>query len=84
MNNLVDTQLYAGPKDYGAVSEVRVFTEGSVEGQSLCVTVTTVDDSVVEGTETFQITLSANSPNVTIGDRAGGVAFTVNVNDNDG
>ncbi|KAL5516874.1 hypothetical protein EMCRGX_G002306 [Ephydatia muelleri] len=71
------------PKDYGAVSEVRVFTEGSVEGQSLCVTVTTVDDSVVEGIETFQITLSANSPNVTIGDRAGGVAFTVNVNDND-
>eukprot|EP00731_Ephydatia_muelleri_P002078 Em0001g2078a len=72
-----------GPKDYGAVSEVRVFTEGSVEGQSLCVTVTTVDDSIVEGTETFQITLSANSPNVTIGDRAGGVTFTVNVNDND-
>eukprot|EP00731_Ephydatia_muelleri_P037226 Em0422g2a len=79
----VELMANTGPKDYGAVSEVRVFTEGSVEGQSLCVTVTTVDDSVVEGIETFQITLSANSPNVTIGDRAGGVAFTVNVNDND-
>ena len=73
----------AGPTDYSAVSEVRVFTAGSVEGQSLCVTVTTVDDSVVEGIETFVITLSTNSSNVTIGDRAGGVAFTVNVYDND-
>lgn len=83
--HLLNSCLYIGPKDYKAIiSEERVFTVGSVEGQSVCVTVTTIDDTVVEDTETFQITLTTNSPNVTIGDRAGGVTFTVYMNDNDG
>ena len=75
---------HLGPKDYEPVAEVLVFPVGSLEGQSLCLSVRTHDDTVVEYTEYFAITLSAVSPNVTIGDRAGGVTYTVGVFDNDG
>ncbi|KAL5516909.1 hypothetical protein EMCRGX_G002353 [Ephydatia muelleri] len=71
------------PQDFNAISEVRVFMVGSVEGLSVCVNISTIDDDVVEYTETFQITLSTNSSNVTIGDRSGGITFTVNMYDND-
>ena len=76
--------IYIGPQDFNAISEVRVFMVGSVEGVSVCVNVSTIDDDVVEYRETFQITLSTNSSNVTIGDRSGGITFTVNMYDNDG
>ncbi|KAL5516870.1 hypothetical protein EMCRGX_G002302 [Ephydatia muelleri] len=72
------------PKDYRAVSETRIFPAGSIEGQSVCVNITTIDDSTVEYTEFFQVTLSASDPNVTIGDRAGGAYLTVFMTDNDG
>ena len=73
-----------GPKDYRAVSETRIFPAGSIEGQSICVTITTVYDNTVEYTEAFQVTLTASDPNVTIGDRAGGTYLTVFMTDNDG
>ena len=77
-------QCSTGSKDYGAISEVRVFTVGSVAGQSICVSVSTYYDHLVEYTEYFGITLTTNSPNATIGDRAGGVAFIVYVEDING
>ena len=61
-----------------------MFTVGSTKGQSVCVSVSTFEDRIVEYTEYFQISLSTNSSSVTIGDRAGGVTLSVDIQDNDG
>lgn len=77
-------QCSPGSNDYGAISEERVFTVGSVAGQSICVSVCTYYDHLVEYTEYFDITLTTNSPNATIGDRSGGVTYPAYLEDING
>ena len=60
------------------------FDAGSSEGQSVCVNISTANDTNVEYDETFSVTLSTSYPNVTIGDRGGGITFQVLIIDDDG
>ena len=62
---------------------MRRFDTGSSEGQSVCVNISTANDTNVEYDETFSVTLSSSDLNVTIGDRGGGITFQVLIMDDD-
>ena len=55
-----------------------VFPAGT-NGGMLCIAVTIIDDSEMEGDETFTVTLTTSSPGVTLGNS--NVTITITAND---
>ena len=53
--------------DYMPVSMDVVFPVGTSNGGMQCINVTIIDDSTMEGDETFTVTLTTSSPVVTLG-----------------
>ena len=67
------------PDDYGSVSTMITFTDAN-QGQTVCQTVTIVDDLVCEDTEEFSIELSTADDQVDIDPSMA----TISITDNDG
>ena len=72
--------LLTSPADYVTVTMNLTFTNGSTTPQSVPVTI--LDDSIVEGSESFSLTLTTTETNVTVNP----ASATVNIQDdsNDG
>ena len=72
--------LLTSPADYVAITMTLTFTNGSTTPQSVPVTI--LDDSIVEGSESFSLTLTTTETNVTVNP----ASATVNIQDdsNDG
>ena len=66
--------------DYLSVSTDVVFSAGTSNGGMQCINVTIIDDSEIEGDETFTVTLTTSSPAVTLGN----AVTTITITDNDG
>ena len=67
--------------DYVSVSmDVVIFPAGTSNGGMQCIAVTIIDDSAMEGDETFTVTLTTSSPHVTLGN----AVTTITITDNDG
>ena len=66
--------------DYVSVSMDVVFPAGTSNGGVQCIDVTIMDDSEMEGDETFTVTLTTSSPAVTLGN----AVTTITITDNDG
>ena len=56
--------------DYIALSLAETFTSGSNSGATKCVNITINDDEVLEGNQTFFLTLTATDSSVIIGTSA--------------
>ena len=56
-----------------------IFPAGSTNGSTQCINITTIDDEVLEGNETFTVYLAVNSSSVMLGNNEA----TVTILDND-
>ena len=72
--------------DYVSVSMDVVFPAGTSNGGMQCIDVTIIDDSEMEGDETFTVALSTSSPVVTFGNAVTleNAVTTITITDNDG
>ena len=66
--------------DYVSVSMDVVFPASTSNGDMQCIDVTIMDDSEMEGDETFTVALTTSSPVVTLGN----AVTTITITDNDG
>ena len=66
------------PGDYTAVGEDLIFTAANVVGSTVCTNVTIIDDEVLEGDQSFSLSLSSTDPVMFGTDEA-----TVTIVDND-
>ena len=67
--------------DYVSVSMDVVFPAGTSNGDMQCIDVTIIDDSEMEGDETFTVALTTSSPVVMT---LGNAVTTITITDNDG
>jgi hypothetical protein len=67
-------------EDYVSSSEVETFTSGSPNGSTRCVGISILDDDVLEGEQTFVLTLTTSDPDVMIRNNV----TTITIIDNEG
>ena len=54
--------FFAAPGDYTAVDQELTFTAADMVGSAMCINVTIIDDTVLEGDESFTLSLSSADP----------------------
>ena len=52
--------------DYSAIQSAETFTSGAARNNSICVDITVIDDSALEGDQTFSLMLNTLDPDVLI------------------
>ena len=65
--------------DYNSISSSMVFPAGSTDNATRCVGITVIDDSALEGDQTFTVTLTTSDPGVILGTNIA----TITIIDND-
>ena len=64
-----------GGVNYNSISVAKTFIAGSTQGQTVCVTIQTIDDMVVTSSLIFYVNLYSNTSGVIIGDRVQGASL---------
>ena len=67
-------------KDYITVSVDVSFAEGSMDGNTLCINVSIIDDMALEEDETFNVSMTVTAGDATVGN----TATVVTIIDDDG
>ena len=65
--------------DYTSISSDEVFPSGSTDG-TMCVNITILDDTALEGNQSFTLTLTTSDPDVVLGNNV----TIITITDNDG
>ncbi len=69
-----------GDSDFETTPLTLTFPSGAMDGDSLCGNVSIIDDSALEGEETFTVTLDVTDGSATVGNNA----TTIHISDDDG
>ena len=81
---LIEMVLSTDGSDYNSLSEVITFTSRSLIGDTLCVSISIINDTDVECTDVFSVSLTTNLSKVLIPSDAQTASVTIETDQDDG